>query len=77
MFSKRAVLDMAARLELSGISASVIYGHLPPEIRKKEVRKFLSGETRVVVSTDAIGMGLNLPIRRIVFGETVKFDGNE
>ena len=77
MFSKRAVLDMAARLELSGISASVIYGHLPPEIRKKEVRKFLSGETHVVVSTDAIGMGLNLPIRRIVFGETVKFDGNE
>lgn len=77
MFSKRAVLDMAARLEMQGISASVIYGHLPPEIRKKEVRKFLSGETRVVVSTDAIGMGLNLPIRRIVFGETVKFDGNE
>ena len=32
-------------------------------------------ETEVVVSTDAIGMGLNLPIRRIVFIETEKFDG--
>ena len=29
----------------------------------------------MVVSTDAIGMGLNLPIRRIVFVETRKFDG--
>ena len=30
-----------------------------------------------VVSTDAIGMGLNLPIRRVIFMETEKFDGIE
>ena len=36
---------------------------------------FLSGETKVVVSTDAIGMGLNLPVRRIVFMAAEKFDG--
>jgi ATP-dependent RNA helicase SUPV3L1/SUV3 len=30
-----------------------------------------------VVSTDAIGMGLNLPIRRVIFMETEKFDGHE
>ena len=35
----------------------------------------LKKKTEVVVSTDAIGMGLNLPIRRIVFIETRKFDG--
>ena len=35
------------------------------------------GKTRIVVSTDAIGMGLNLPIRRIIFMETEKFDGVE
>ena len=29
------------------------------------------------MSTDAIGMGLNLPIRRIIFMETEKFDGQE
>lgn len=29
----------------------------------------------MVVSTDAIGMGLNLPVRRIVFVHTEKFDG--
>ena len=36
---------------------------------------FTSGRTKVVVSTDAIGMGLNLPVRRIVFLQTEKFDG--
>ena len=36
---------------------------------------FLTGKMEYVVSTDAIGMGLNLPIRRIIFMETEKFDG--
>ncbi len=38
---------------------------------------FLNGDMKYVVSTDAIGMGLNLPIRRIIFMETEKFDGVE
>ena len=38
---------------------------------------FLDGSTQYVVATDAIGMGLNLPIRRILFMETEKFDGVE
>lgn len=36
---------------------------------------FLNGENDVVVATDAIGLGVNLPIRRIVFMEHMKFDG--
>ncbi len=75
VFSKRSVLAVAAELQRQKISASVIYGKLPYDVRMNEVRKFTSGETKVVVSTDAIGMGLNLPIRRIVFLETEKFDG--
>ncbi len=75
VFSKRSVLAVAAELQRRKISASVIYGKLPYDVRMNEVRKFTSGETTVVVSTDAIGMGLNLPIRRIVFLETEKFDG--
>ncbi|MEM5590813.1 helicase-related protein [Niallia circulans] len=39
------------------------------------MERFIKGETKVIVSTDAIGMGLNLPIRRIVFLENDKFDG--
>ncbi len=75
VFSKKSVLDVAGRLEEQGISSSVIYGSLPPEIRRRQMRLFADGQTQVVVSTDAIGMGLNLPVRRIVFIQTDKFDG--
>ena len=75
VFSKKSVLALAAHLENEGTHCSVIYGSLPPATRREQVRRFLAKETDVVVSTDAIGMGLNLPIRRIVFVETRKFDG--
>jgi ATP-dependent RNA helicase SUPV3L1/SUV3 len=75
LFSKRAVLDVSARLEILGIHASVIYGNLPPQIRKHQFEMFMKGETEVVVATDAIGLGVNLPIRRIIFMTTLKFDG--
>lgn len=74
-FSRKKVLEIAAKFEQHGINASVIYGALPPGSRREEVRRFASGETRVVVATDAIGMGISLPIRRIIFTETEKFDG--
>ena len=75
VFTKRMVLDIAARLERRGLQVSVIYGSLPPEIRRRQIRIFAEGQTQIVVSTDAIGMGLNLPVRRIVFVHTEKFDG--
>lgn len=77
LFTKRAVLDIAGRLEKEGIRASVIYGSLPPEIRRRQIHQFSGRENQVVVSTDAIGMGLNLPVRRIVFIQTEKFDGTK
>lgn len=77
VFSRRAVLTLAADLESIGIKASVIYGNLPPASRREQVRKFTEGETQVVVSTDAIGMGINLPIRRVIFMETWKYDGEQ
>ena len=75
VFSRKAVLAVAAELEQYGIKASVIYGALPPASRREEIRKFTSHETEVVVATDAIGMGVSLPIRRIIFCEVSKFDG--
>lgn len=74
-FSRRRVLETASRLENDRYSVSMIYGSMPPETRKKQVQRFINGETSIIVSTDAIGMGLNLPIRRIVFLENEKFDG--
>ncbi len=77
VFTKRAVLDIAGRLETEGIKSSVVYGSLPPEIRRRQIHLFAEKQTKVVVSTDAIGMGLNLPVRRIVFLQWEKFDGKE
>lgn len=77
VFSRKAALQVASALDESGFSSSVIYGNLPPETRKKQVQQFIEGKTDVVVSTDAIGMGLNLPIRRIIFLELEKFDGEK
>ncbi|GAE24946.1 hypothetical protein JCM9140_912 [Halalkalibacter wakoensis JCM 9140] len=74
-FSRRRVLETASQLQKNGHSVSMIYGSMPPETRKKQMQRFIDGETNVIVSTDAIGMGLNLPIRRIAFLENEKFDG--
>ncbi|MBM7649109.1 ATP-dependent RNA helicase SUPV3L1/SUV3 [Bacillus ectoiniformans] len=74
-FSRKEVLETASKLRKSRHSVSMIYGSMPPETRKKQIQQFNSGETKVMVSTDAIGMGLNLPIRRIVFLKNEKFDG--
>ena len=76
VFSKKNVLAVASELQQRGISCSIIYGALPYEVRQQEVRRFISGETSVVVATDAIGMGMNLPVRRIVFLEMMKYDGH-
>lgn len=74
-FSRKQVLENASKLQNSGRQVSMIYGSMPPETRKKQIERFIKGETSVVVATDAIGMGLNLPIRRIIFLENEKFDG--
>lgn len=75
LFSRKAVLNYAAELEKKGLNVSVVYGALPYQSRKKQVEMYRKGETDIVVSTDAIGMGLNLPIRRIIFVEDSKYDG--
>lgn len=76
-FSRRDVLELREQLRANGINASVIYGNLSPNVRREEARRFRNGETQVLVATDAIGMGLNLPIKKIVFHTLTKFDGRE
>ena len=76
-FSKVGVLSVAEDLRQNGKEPAIIYGALPYATRRKQMEGFLSGRMQYVVSTDAIGMGLNLPIRRIIFMESEKFDGKE
>lgn len=75
VFGKKKALAVSAQLLNNNIKTSIIYGSLPYSTRKKQFERFLSGETEVIVCTDAIGMGVNLPIKRIVFLETRKYDG--
>ena len=77
VFSKKRVLEIAQSYSEKGIKASIIYGDLPPEVRKMQYAEFLNKETKVLVTTDAIGMGVNLPIRRIIFMSVSKYDGEE
>ena len=76
VFSKARVHAVAAELKTRGYKVSLIYGALPPDVRRNQADRFHRGETEVVVSTDAIAMGMNLPIQRVVFLESEKFDGD-
>lgn len=76
-FSRKDVLTLSARYRAQGLSVATIYGALAPEVRRTEAERFASGEADVVVATDAIGMGLNLPVRRAIFSTVHKFDGVE
>ena len=76
VFSKARVHALAAELKQQGFSVSLIYGALPPDVRRNQAERFRTGETEIVVSTDAIAMGMNLPIARVVFMESEKYDGD-
>ncbi len=76
VFSKARVHALAAELRQMGHKVSLIYGALPPEVRRNQAEQFRTGETSIVVSTDAIAMGMNLPISRVVFMESEKYDGD-
>ena len=74
-FSKKQVLRYAEKIKKDGKSVSIIYGALSPEVRRQQANLFASGKNDILVSTDAIGMGLNLPINRVIFSELEKYDG--
>lgn len=73
-FSRRDVLALKQQLS-SHYSVSVVYGNLSPEVRREEARRFREGESDVLVATDAIAFGLNLPIKTLIFAKDNKFDG--
>ena len=73
-FSRREVLSLKQQLS-ERYRVSVVYGNLSPEVRREEARRFREGESEILVSTDAIAMGLNLPIKTLLFAKDNKFDG--
>jgi ATP-dependent RNA helicase SUPV3L1/SUV3 len=77
-FSRKAVYAVAAALiEKRPGKVGVLYGALPPATRRDVIERFTSGETEVLVTTDVIGHGINVPATTVLFAETTKFDGIE
>ena len=74
-FSRKAVYHVAGLLKETGREPVVLYGAMPPGARRAEIARFIAGQANVVVATDVIGHGINLPVSAVLFAETTKFDG--
>lgn len=74
-FSRRDILMWRDLITENGFSVATIYGNLSPEVRRAQAARFRNGEADIVVGTDAIAMGLNLPIERVVMTTVTKFNG--
>lgn len=89
VFGRKTLFDVKREIEKStGLRCGVIYGALPPAVRKEQAKRFNEGNSndasadnaqtegsQVLVATDAVGMGLNLQINRMIFSTLSKFDG--
>ncbi|CAD5113633.1 DgyrCDS2795 [Dimorphilus gyrociliatus] len=73
-FSKADIYHASRQLEKRGRSCAVIYGTLPPRAKLAQAAMFNdpADKTKVMVATDAVGMGLNLNIKRVVFYSLMK-----
>nr|CAG4646068.1 EOG090X01V1 [Macrothrix elegans] len=78
-FNKQDIFWATRQIEAIGKECAVIYGSLPPGTKLAQAKKFNdpSHPCKVLVATDAIGMGLNLNIGRIIFNSLIKPTVNE
>lgn len=63
----------------TGKKCAIVYGGLPPETRAQQARLFNdpNNDYDFLVASDAIGMGLNLSIKRVIFESTMRNNGNQ
>lgn len=73
-FSKRDIYYISRQLEVMNKECAVIYGGLPPGTKLAQAAKFNNPNDpcKIMVATDAIGMGINLAIKRIIFYSLMK-----
>ena len=79
-FSRRDIFDIKADIERrTNHKCCVIYGALPPEMRRHQAELFNEPNNGfdILVASDAVGMGLNLNIRRVIFHKVQKFEGKD
>ncbi|KAI1265577.1 P-loop containing nucleoside triphosphate hydrolase protein [Xylariaceae sp. FL1019] len=76
-FSRLGIHSLKRQVEQkTGKRCAVVYGSLPPETRARQAALFNDPDNDYdyLVASDAIGMGLNLEVRRIIFEATHKRD---
>ncbi|KAF1994805.1 P-loop containing nucleoside triphosphate hydrolase protein [Amniculicola lignicola CBS 123094] len=63
----------------TGKKCAIVYGGLPPETRAQQARLFNEPDNDYdfLVASDAIGMGLNLSIKRVILETMMKSDGHQ
>lgn len=74
-FSRVGIHAIKKQIEnITGRRCAIVYGSLPPETRAQQAALFNDPDNDYdfLVASDAIGMGLNLEIKRIVFEQTHK-----
>ncbi|XP_076927195.1 DExH-box ATP-dependent RNA helicase DExH18, mitochondrial-like [Bidens hawaiensis] len=79
-FSRREIFEVKLAIEKhTNHKCCVIYGALPPETRRHQANLFneQGNEYDILVASDAVGMGLNLNIRRVVFYSLSKYNGDK
>ena len=64
--SRGGAKDIATRLVQHGISADYYHAGLSPELRDKKQDEWKAGKTKVIVATNAFGMGIDKANVRIV-----------
>ena len=64
--TRRSSEDIAGFLRGKGVVADHFHAGLSPEIKKSVQQQFIAGETRVIVATNAFGMGIDKPDVRLV-----------
>lgn len=78
LFSRVQLHAMKKHIEqMTGKRCAIVYGSLPPETRTQQASLFNDPDNDYdfLVASDAVGMGLNLAIKRIIFDTTLKSDG--
>ncbi|CAL5371571.1 unnamed protein product [Camellia sinensis] len=79
-FSRREIFEVKLAIEKhTNHRCCVIYGALPPETRRHQANLFNDQDSQfdVLVASDAVGMGLNLNIRRVIFYSLSKYNGDK
>lgn len=65
--NRKSTTDLASFFSSRGIESEAYHGGMPNEKRKEVLKKWLAEKTKVVVATNAFGMGIDKPnVRKVV-----------